>query len=64
MQVNKAVCIRRGSDTMVATKSINITVDWVQVVRIVQKHKDKPQGVIALRVMEHENKLVNISRRR
>ena len=45
---------------MTCRKAINITIDWVEVVRVVERNQDKPQGVIALRLQEIENRFIRV----
>lgn len=49
---------------MTFEKTINLTVDWVQVVRIINRYKDESPRNITMKLMEQESKLVNVSRRR
>ena len=45
---------------MTCKKEIDITVDWSAVVREVYRYKDKPMGVIAIRLQEVEPRLIKI----
>ena len=45
---------------MTCNKTIKIKIDWVEVVRVVKRNKDKPQGIIAIRLMEIEDRLIRV----
>ena len=45
---------------MTCRKEIKVTIDWVNVVRVVKMNKDKPQGIIAIRLKELEDRFIKV----